>query len=74
MRDFLKRGEAILSICAMNFKTILVVCFSLISILSAEPIFRIHDGNAWKEIDAAAWEKLPRTELVAKARDGKDRK
>src|SRR5690606_6449017 len=30
-------------------------------------------GTAWQEMDSAAWEKLPRTEIAAKARDGRDR-
>jgi len=42
--------------------------------LSAEPLLRLHDGTAWKEIDAAAWEKLPRAEITAKARDGTNKR
>lgn len=49
-----------------------LVC--LVAPLSAEPVVRIHDGSAWKEIDQAAWDKLPRAEITAKARDGKDKK
>ena len=56
----------------MNFKLILLTLLSLAALLRAELLFKIHDGKAWQEIDQAAWEKLPRGEITAKARDGKD--
>lgn len=60
----------------MNSKLILpfVAIACLVAPVSAEPIFRIHDGKAWQEIDAAAWEKLPRAEVTAKARDGTEKR
>lgn len=58
----------------MNFKPLLLVLMCLLSCLTAEPVLQLHDGTAWKEIDAGAWEKLPRTELTAKSHDGKERK
>ncbi len=57
----------------MNFKPILAAFLCLTSLLGAEPLFRYHDGKAWQEMDSAAWEKLPRAEITAKARDGKER-
>ncbi len=48
------------------------VFVALILPLAAEPVLRLHDGKEWKELDAAAWEKLPRAEVVAKARDGNE--
>lgn len=58
----------------MNFKALLVAAACLVAPLTAEPALRLHDGTAWKEIDAEAWAKLPRVEITAKARDGADRK
>jgi hypothetical protein len=51
----------------------LLAFFSLTSFLLAEPVFRIHDGKEWRDIDAAAWEKLPRAEVKSMARDNTER-
>lgn len=60
---------------AMNSKLApLFALVCLIAPLAAEPVVRIHDGSAWKEIDEAAWQKLPRAEITAKARDGSDKR
>ncbi len=40
----------------------------------AEPVLRVHDGTTWKDIDQAEWDKLPRTEITGKARDGTEKK
>ena len=59
----------------MNSKlTPLFALVCLVAPLTAEPVVRIHDGSGWKEIDEAAWQKLPRAEITAKARDGKDKR
>ena len=57
----------------MSSRLLLLACFVLSPLLSAEPLFKFHDGKAWQEFDSSGWEKLPRAEVTAKARDGKDR-
>ena len=57
----------------MNLKALLLAFLSLVSLLSAEPVFRIHDGKAWRDFDSAEWEKLPRAEIKAMARDKTER-
>jgi len=57
----------------MNFKALIAAIF-LIAPLIAAPSLRLHDGKEWKELDAAALAKLPRAELTAKARDGKEKR
>ena len=57
----------------MNFKP-LIAAICLIAPLAAAPSLRLHDGKEWKELDAAALAKLPRSELIAKARDGKEKR
>jgi len=57
----------------MNLKALLFAFFSLVSLLSAEPVFRIHDGKAWRDFDSAEWDKLPRAEIKAMARDKTER-
>lgn len=57
----------------MNSKPLLLVLLSLCSFAFAEPVFRIHDGKEWKEFDSTAWEKLPRAEIKAMARDKTER-
>lgn len=56
----------------MNLRSLLVVFLCSLLQLEAEPVLQIHDGTAWREIDAGAWDKLPRVELTAKAHDGKE--
>lgn len=53
------------------FPLFAAVC--LIAPLSADPVLRLHDGRSWRAIEAADWDKLPRIEITAKARDGKDK-
>ncbi len=57
----------------MNFKTILIFLVMALP-AAAEPVLRLHDGKEWRDVDAAAWGKLPRAELTAKARDGSERR
>ncbi|WP_367871502.1 hypothetical protein [Luteolibacter sp. Populi] len=59
----------------MNSKLFLIFAAipCLIAPVFAEPLLRLHDGKQWKELDQAAWEKLPRAELKGKARDGTDK-
>jgi Sulfite oxidase and related enzymes len=57
----------------MNLKALFFALLSLVSLLSAEPVLRIHDGKAWRDFDSAEWEKLPRAEIKAMARDKAER-
>jgi DMSO/TMAO reductase YedYZ molybdopterin-dependent catalytic subunit len=58
----------------MNFKLICLTFLGFIAIAAADTALLLNDGKAWTELDAAAWQKLPRAELTAKARDGQERK
>lgn len=49
----------------------LLCCFC--SLAGAETVFKIHDGKAWRDFDSNEWEKLPRTEVKAMARDKTER-
>ncbi len=58
----------------MCFKAIIYFTCCLLTSLSAEPSLQFHDGVRWREIDSNAWDRLPRTEQIGKARDGKERR
>lgn len=58
----------------MTFKSLFLIFACLVSPLVAEPVLKLHDGRAWSELDGPAWEKLPRIEVTAKARDGTEKK
>lgn len=59
----------------MNSKLLFLAAIPcLVAPVFAEPLLRLHDGKEWKELDQAAWDKLPRTEISGKARDGTEKK
>lgn len=57
----------------MNFKSVLALLIYLSPLLAAEPNLRFHDGTAWRLADTDTLTKLTRSEITAKARDGKMR-
>ncbi len=57
----------------MRSKLILLLTLWFCSFAGAETVFKIHDGNAWRDFDSAEWKKLPRTEVKAMARDKTER-
>lgn len=57
----------------MHSKILIVAFFALSSLLSAETVFRLHNGKQWRDFDSKEWEKLPRSEIKAMARDKTER-
>jgi DMSO/TMAO reductase YedYZ molybdopterin-dependent catalytic subunit len=59
----------------MNSKLLFLAAIPcLIAPAHADAVLRIHDGKEWKELDQAAWDKLPRAEVIGKARDGTEKR
>ncbi len=56
----------------MNSKSILLAFLCFVLPIAAQPVLRLHNGTEWTEIDAAAWAALPRSEITAKSRDGRE--
>jgi len=58
----------------MNSKLILTLLFACVSLVTAQPVLRLHDGKDWREMEESSWQALPRAEVTGTARDGKQRK